>query len=221
MTFENSQQTFFDETAFPLMSSAAASRAKISVLPAREQALKASAAGSGLRSLESLAKYDPFTSSWRTSQHCLVEGLQEFSETWPRSGTMLNGTAYLLPQLVHLTEETVSGLWPTPTLGGGGQTLPEGTTPTGRTPEGRKQTVCLERYVQNVERRMWPTPTVAMHKGSSPGAMVRLSGASRLNDRLDYAVEQGKGNGRLNPTWVEWLMGFPLGWTELKGSETP
>jgi hypothetical protein len=22
--------------------------------------------------------------------------------------------------------------------------------------------------------------------------------------------------GQLNPTWVEWLMGFPLGWTDLE-----
>jgi hypothetical protein len=22
--------------------------------------------------------------------------------------------------------------------------------------------------------------------------------------------------GSLNPTWVEWLMGFPLGWTDLR-----
>lgn len=27
--------------------------------------------------------------------------------------------------------------------------------------------------------------------------------------------------GRLNPEWVEWLMGFPIGWTELNASETP
>jgi hypothetical protein len=26
--------------------------------------------------------------------------------------------------------------------------------------------------------------------------------------------------GSLNPTWVEWLMGWPLGWTDLKPSET-
>jgi hypothetical protein len=25
--------------------------------------------------------------------------------------------------------------------------------------------------------------------------------------------------GPLNPTWVEWLMGFPAGWTELPPSE--
>jgi hypothetical protein len=43
---------------------------------------------------------------------------------------------------------------------------------------------------------------------------------------LDYAVEMGKTKsktyaapavgGRLSPTWVEWLMGWPLGWTDLK-----
>ena len=27
--------------------------------------------------------------------------------------------------------------------------------------------------------------------------------------------------GYLNPTWVEWLMGYPTGWTELNASETP
>jgi len=27
--------------------------------------------------------------------------------------------------------------------------------------------------------------------------------------------------GQLNPMWVEWLMGFPTGWTDLKHSETP
>ena len=27
--------------------------------------------------------------------------------------------------------------------------------------------------------------------------------------------------GSLNPQWVEWLMGYPLGWTDLGGSATP
>lgn len=26
--------------------------------------------------------------------------------------------------------------------------------------------------------------------------------------------------GSLNPTWIEWLMGFPIGWTDLEHSET-
>ena len=31
---------------------------------------------------------------------------------------------------------------------------------------------------------------------------------------------QGNG-GKLNPAWVEWLMGFPIGWTDLGASATP
>lgn len=27
--------------------------------------------------------------------------------------------------------------------------------------------------------------------------------------------------GPSNPTWVEWLMGFPEGWTDVGDSETP
>ena len=63
---------------------------------------------------ELLARYDRATSSWRTSQLCLDGALSEFSETWPRSGTMRNGTAYQLPPLVPLTDATASGSWPTP-----------------------------------------------------------------------------------------------------------
>jgi site-specific DNA-cytosine methylase len=44
------------------------------------------------------------------------------------------------------------------------------------------------------------------------GQQVRLNTA-------DYAPEGGRG-GSLNPTWVEWLMGWPLGWTDLKPLET-
>jgi len=32
---------------------------------------------------------------------------------------------------------------------------------------------------------------------------------------------QIQNRGMLNPTWVEWLMGFPIGWTDLEDSETP
>ena len=35
--------------------------------------------------------------------------------------------------------------------------------------------------------------------------------------RLGHQLEAG---GSLNPTWVEWLMGWPLGWTDLEPLET-
>jgi len=40
------------------------------------------------------------------------------------------------------------------------------------------------------------------------------------DDRLDYPVEREASEsgtlGRLNPQFVEWLMGWPIGWTELQ-----
>jgi hypothetical protein len=36
----------------------------------------------------------------------------------------------------------------------------------------------------------------------------------------EEARQMGAGNGgKLNPMWVEWLMGWPLGWTDLKPLE--
>ena len=70
---------------------------------------------------------------------------------------------------------------------------------------------------------MWPTPTQSDHKGSGP-TMVRKDGKLR-GDRLDYATERNPDGrptgGQLNPSpFVEWLMGWPIGWTCLKPLET-
>lgn len=69
--------------------------------------------------------------------------------------------------------------------------------------------------IEAVSARTWPTPVASASKGSSPAALKRKSGADRSNDRLDHAVMASDG-GQLNPEWVEWLMGWPIGWTELK-----
>jgi DNA-cytosine methyltransferase len=66
--------------------------------------------------------------------------------------------------------------------------------------------------------KMWPTPTTRDHKGGYQGGRVRNGKIS--NDTLDVAVQytdnQSKTGGQLNPIFVEWLMGYPIGWTELK-----
>ena len=66
--------------------------------------------------------------------------------------------------------------------------------------------------------RMWPTPTTRDHKGGYLGGRIRDGKVSM--DTLDVAVQhtdnQQKTGGQLNPQWVEWLMGYPEGWTDLK-----
>jgi hypothetical protein len=66
--------------------------------------------------------------------------------------------------------------------------------------------------------RMWPTPVARDHKGGYQGGRIRNGKVSW--DSLDVAVQhtdnQEKTGGQLNPMFVEWLMGYPKGWTELK-----
>ena len=50
---------------------------------------------------------------------------------------------------------------------------------------------------------------------------ARPVNAKGSEPQITQAAEaEGLEDGRLNPTWVEWLMGFPLTWTDLEPSET-
>jgi hypothetical protein len=68
----------------------------------------------------------------------------------------------------------------------------------------------------------WPTPTARDYKdGTAKGCQnVPENG---LLGRVVHSKdsENNVPNGSLNPTWVEWLMGFPEGWTDLSASEMP
>ena len=172
-------------------SSAAASPARTSARQERARALAASAAAYGRSTPELLARYDPATSLWRTSQLCLDGDLQQFSETWPRSGLTRSGTAYQLPPLVRLTDEIGSGLWPTPH----GMCVPN----------ARRAGPSGNELGNAVNRSMWPTPVANNSKNNGSPSQF-----NRNSLPLDAMV-----GGSLNPTWVEWLQGFPLGWTEI------
>ena len=70
---------------------------------------------------------------------------------------------------------------------------------------------------------MWPTPTAVDYKGARKPESMKKTGRNPMTNSLKDAVEHenptgsGQLSGSLNPTWVEWLMGYPEGWTDLKG----
>mgnify|MGYP003982421487 CR=1 FL=1 len=68
---------------------------------------------------ELLASVCRDTQFLKTSQGCLLEtvvgGSDNFSMTWPRSGSMQSGTVFALAPLDCLKKEIESGLLPTPT----------------------------------------------------------------------------------------------------------
>jgi len=148
-----------------------------------------------------LAKYDPDTSLWRTAQCSLLEDLNESLATLPRSGMTRNGLLWELPTLEPITNGTESGLLPTPTMQGlnGGS-------------NSRKA----------LKKRLLPTPDASQRgptKNYDPQAKSQ-SGRTLQSYAAKFSNMEYPITGQLNPTWVEWLMGWPLGWTDLKPLET-
>lgn len=64
----------------------------------------------------------------------------------------------------------------------------------------------------------WPTPTARDYKGTRSKAAMIASGRNPMTNNLCDAIEQCE-TGKLNPMWVEWLMGYPIGYTDLKHLE--
>ena len=63
-----------------------------------------------------------------------------------------------------------------------------------------------------VARAFLPTPTASQEAKNStlpPSQMKR-------DNLAGYLLRNGE-RGQLNPEWVEWLMGFPAGWTASRG----
>jgi DNA (cytosine-5)-methyltransferase 1 len=126
------------------------------------------------------------------------------------------------------TKETESGLLPTPTtqdnpqmkgnpehpkrgttLGGYARMFPTPAAADSKGTTGGGQNSSLRTHV-----RMFPTPTANEDAAGTPnGKMQKMLGnhpAVRGTTKEEWA------SGMLNPTWVEWLMGYPKEWTELK-----
>lgn len=56
---------------------------------------------------------------------------------------------------------------------------------------------------------LWSTPQARDHKGSHAESFGNPNKSNNLNDQMETLQPAGK----LNPRWVETLMGLPIGWT--------
>jgi DNA (cytosine-5)-methyltransferase 1 len=62
----------------------------------------------------------------------------------------------------------------------------------------------------------WPTMSASgMGNTGSQQMLQKHVDSGSLTEEEKRGMTAGNG-GRLNPTWVEWLMGFPTGWTDLE-----
>lgn len=156
--------------------------------PAQES--KDQKAGFGWRWQGSFTKFDPSSSSWKTRQCSLLGGLETFSETWPRWGSMRDGECLALTTPELRTSAKESGFWPTIRASDGER-------------GGRGDLLQAVRGNQNKHFKMYSTP-VASDTGHRKTRYAQ--GGTALSMQV---------GGPLNPTWTEWLMGWPSRWTEL------
>ncbi len=190
-TCENSPRQNLLPMELPLTSLQAASHAKTFPSQAKAPASLAQEVGFGPRSIDLLAKYDRNSSSWRTSQTCLLaladsqaDGFAEFSGIWPSAGMMLNGVSYRLGSWDSLMGEIVSGLWPTPSKNDGRGFYRISSASTRRRASGK-----TKRQLHWLHR--------AILESGREGIFVA------------------------NPRFSMEIMGFPPSWVDLEPEETP
>jgi hypothetical protein len=63
------------------------------------------------------------------------------------------------------------------------------------------------------EKQSWPTPASAGVTGGPTGLAGGAGNREKLASMLPDAEARAMGCGKLNPRWVETLMGLPVGWT--------
>ena len=179
--------------------------AKTSAQQEKVQESTVSAQECGEKWRASFTKYDPDLRLWKTHQCSLLGDLELFSETWPQWGLMRDGECWEQRTLEQTTRGTESGLseqtWPTPR-----SCSAMAATITPESAWNEKRNPNLETIVG---QRMFPTPTAHNAKECN-------SPSEKNRNTPTLATHAG---GKLNPMWVEWLMGWPLGWTDLKPLE--
>ncbi len=207
----------------------AASPVRILALRALGSALAVKEAAFFSRSCAWPKKSDPNFYFLKMSPQFEQGGLTLSAKNWPASATIASGVCYPLKTSARTTSASGGSVWPTPL-----------SAPI--SPKSHNQISGRWRAKMAEAMAKWPTPRASdgakggpNQRGSKgdlalPAAVWRTPMASDGKDRGTMAYREQRGGqvqlqtqigGSLNPPWVEWLMGYPIGWTELGGWVTP
>jgi hypothetical protein len=191
-------------------------RAKISVLQEEVVGLKVRVLDFGLKCSESSQKSNQDLFSSKTPPFCVQEDLMLFSKDLPKTGMMLRGECYRHQTVGPITNERGCGfsekeMWRSPSSQEPGVSADRLVPIAGGVSggmnrhfdkhTGRMAQIGLEQQIKL--RKMFTTPC-------SSDTGHRTSKYQQGGTPLSMQV-----GGKLNPTWVEWLMGWPQNWTSL------
>lgn len=182
------------------------SHVKTSALLEVAQAWQESEAAFSTKLSDSQKKYVQRLCSSRTCQQLELEDFMKSSEHLPKSGMTVDGHVYLPQALEHHTKESDGSYLPTPTA------QSYGTSNNGNRSDGSTFKTAGKLSLNSMARHnLWPPPTVCGNNQNKKIGNTHLIGLATA-----VKIYSKKVTGQLNPTWVEWLMGLPLGYTELK-----
>ena len=207
----------------------AASPARTFPPQVRARESKEAAPVSGPKWRGSSVRWDHDSSSWKTVPSSPGAVSTSFSGTWPRWGTMRAGVCSERVTPARPTSASGSGSWPTPNkmdaLDGPLMCDPEHWRK--RAMQKLEQGICLQ-FPLRIAVQMWQIPEAGIPVAASSTQILRTWPTPTVSDanggRGRASSCQGGENlrtaigGHMNPTWVEWLMGWPLGWTDLRAS---
>src|SRR5574337_980737 len=186
-----------------LISYMVASPVRTLVLQDLEKAWKESEADYFSRSCAWPKKSSPRSYSLRMCQQSQLETAFEWLVKLPKWGMIVDGVLYPLHPLEHLTKEKDGFYLPTPTTM---DSLPPRSIQAQQRifqthRKGRKAPSNLR---ERIHPEMWPTPD----------SFAR--GARKNQNGHHFTIQDAVGSGKLNPVWIEWLMGYSKEWTELE-----
>lgn len=190
------------------------SRVRTYQLPGMEPESTVSDQAFGEKWHESSVRYDRDSSSWRTHRSLFEEDLPWSSVTLPSWGMTLDGVLWEPPTSGRPISVIASGLWQTPVADDAANRA-----------DGKWNSRGEPKLSAQV--KLWPTPTASL--GTKGGRVTPQISNRICNDAIKRGdlrktpqylagsaqVADGK-VGQLNPTWVEWLMNWPMGWTSLE-----
>ena len=194
--------------------------------------------GYGKTSRDWLARYDQESCSWKMSQVSFVEESNLSLENFPRWGMMQDGLLYELTKSDHLTDENEFLSWPTP------DTMPEAPNssanvkvrPSSLGEAALWQTPATTQYATRSNGTLllkgqaenWRTPMARDWKGKAskshpmlPDQAEDLTNFHQVSQTHDGKTSSEKDQTlphpyRLNPLFVQWLMGWDEGWLDLQ-----
>ena len=159
-------------------------------------------------------------SSWPTATTRDWKDTGDMSQSMIRKdGKKRMDTLGRVVQANHSTTGSRPELWPTP-ISFDGQVNQSLETWEIRRQKKAEQGINLHRplpiaVAQEIKKQeTWATPTARDAKGAE-GRMIRDGTCSDLPSQteVDQTGKWNRDNGKLNPRWVETLMGLPVGWT--------